>query len=72
MRIGTISEARSHIGERLYWDDKGARYIFTRSGILDTPFNGQLAFDGNHDYYPISYYENLRTTYDISEDKGAK
>lgn len=58
------SNIKDFVGKRLYWDEESPRWIFIRGGVLDTPYRGQICFDGSGDYYPLSHYKNLRTTYD--------
>ena len=56
--IKTASVARNHVGEKVYWDDVSARYIFLRSGILTGVFGRQVEVDG--DYKPMKDMTNLR------------
>ena len=64
MRVDNLAQAKAMIGQRLYWDEFGNRYVFIRSGILTEVFRRQLMFDESFDYKPLRDYRNLRTTYE--------
>lgn len=61
IRITTATQAKGYIGQMLYWEDRGQRYVFQRCGILTSTFRGRLEFDDSQDYRLISEYTKLST-----------
>lgn len=57
--IKTVADARKCIGQKLYWDDVGSRYIFLRNGILEEVFRGNVRLDCG-DYKRIKDLPGLR------------
>ena len=60
MRITNVKEARAAIGQRVWWDDVGKRYIFVRSGTLTGVKDKNVEIDGDWKWRPN--LTNLRTT----------
>ena len=58
MYIKNAAEVRQCIGQKVYWDDVGSRYIFLRSGILDGYEKRNVFING--DYKIFSSYPGLR------------
>jgi len=57
--IKTVADARACIGQKVYWDDAGSRYVFLRSGILEEVFRGNVRM-GDGDYKRIKDLPGLR------------
>lgn len=45
--IKTARDARACIGQRVYWDDHSARYVFLRSGVLTAAEGKSVEIDGD-------------------------
>jgi hypothetical protein len=63
MRVNSIRQVKDLVGERLYWDDVGTRWIFIRSDIVVGTYRNHVEFE-NQAFYEISDLKNLRTTYE--------
>ena len=60
MNISSAKQARAHIGKRVWWDDHSSRYVFLRSGILNSAEGRRVEIDGN--WLSRSSLRALRTT----------
>ena len=58
MYIRTAADAKSCIGKRVYWDDVSSRYVFLRSGIVESVKGWHVEIDGDHRHR--SNLKNLR------------
>jgi hypothetical protein len=61
MKIDRYTKLKTLIGQRLFWDDIGSRYVFERSGVVTSVFRRQVEFDDTQDYKSVSSLKNLRT-----------
>lgn len=57
--IKSAPVARKLIGQKVYWDDPGPRYIFLRDGILEDVQGLHVCING--DWKERRYLKNLRT-----------
>jgi len=46
--IKTVADAKTCIGKRVYWDDVSSRYVFLRSGIIESVKGWHVEIDGDH------------------------
>jgi hypothetical protein len=58
MYISDAKTARMNIGRRVYWDDRGQRYVFLRQGKLEAVTGREIVIDG--DYKTLRYLKGLR------------
>lgn len=56
--VKTTSDAKACIGQRVYWDDISNRYVFLRSGVINSAKGRHIEIDGDHRHR--SNLRNLR------------
>lgn len=59
-RIQTAKDARSRIGEKVWWDDHSSRYVFLKCGIINGVEGRHVLID--HNWYTVGNLRELRTT----------
>lgn len=58
--IKTVKDVRDCIGQRVYWDDISARWVFLQSGMLEDSSGGQVLIDGDRKTRSsLKYFRNF-------------